>query len=70
MCVGAILLRRWKSVNAKGRTIREIPVICDSYLRKIMQLLFGELNLVQQIEVSPIVLDNFFDSIILGDQTA
>ena len=46
----------------------ELSVVCDSYLRKVMQLLFGELNMITQTDVSPSVMDDFFESIVFGDQ--
>ena len=52
----------------KVETLPDVSVICDSYLREIMQLLFGDTNLLDRIDVAPTSLDNFFDSIILGSQ--
>ncbi|WOF73349.1 HEPN domain-containing protein [Parvibaculaceae bacterium PLY_AMNH_Bact1] len=44
----------------------EISSKCDSYLRTMMQLMFGEENLKSKIDVSSEQLDEYFDNMILG----
>lgn len=50
----------------KIQNITNVSVTCDNYLRKIMQLLFGEKNLVELFDVSPKKLDEYFDKLIFG----
>ena len=50
----------------KIEKITEISSICDSYLRHIMQLFFGELSLVNIFDVAQGELDDYFNSLILG----
>ena len=44
----------------------EVSSTCYSYLREIMQIMFGDQSLKEQIDVTPEKLDNFFEQMIFG----
>ena len=43
-----------------------LSICCDNYLRKIMQLLFSEIDLKKEIDVAPNKLDNYFEQMLFG----
>lgn len=54
--------------DTKIKDMLKISSCCDTYLRKIMNLLFGETNLKEKIDVSPNALDDFFDEMMFGSK--
>ena len=54
--------------DTKIKDMLKISGYCDTYLRKIMNLLFGETNLKKKIDVSPNALDEFFDEMMFGSK--
>lgn len=52
--------------KSKIEASRQISTVCDSYLREIMQLAFGEENLKRKIDVPQDKLEKYFYEMIFG----
>ena len=50
----------------KINEMARLSICCDEYLRKIMQLLFSEVDLKRKIDVAQNKLDNYFEEMIFG----